>query len=121
MGTNYLISVYLVMLFFQTLYIFEEIRNEAYQEVGSLNTYLLASSSLLLLYFLPLLLIVLGAAWGVYIAFLPVLLSVGNGAAHLYRLIKDRSLRSSLALGILIGLSLSISGLLTFLGLLSNM
>jgi hypothetical protein len=121
MGTDYLLTTYLAMLFFQTLYVFEEIRNGAYQEVGSLNTYLLGASSLLLLYYLPLLLIIFGTSWGVYLAFLPVLLAVGNGAAHFFRLIKDKSLRANPLLGMAIGTALTISGVLTFLGLLTNL
>ena len=121
MGSSYLLTAYLAMLFFQTIYIFEEVRNGAYEEVGSLSTYLLASSFLLLVYYLPLILIVFGFSWGVYIGFLPALLTIGNGAAHLFRLIKDKKLRSQPLLGIFIGLALALSGISAFLGLLSNM
>jgi len=121
MGSDYLLSVYLVMIFFQTLYVFEEIRNEAYSEVGSLNTYLLTASFLIFLYFFPLLVIVLGLKWGVYVAFLPTLLAIGNGVTHIFRLIKDKSLRANWVLGVFIGGFLVLSSILTFLGLLANL
>ena len=121
MGMDFLFSVYLIMIFFQTLYIFEEIRNEAYQEVGSLNTYLLTASFLIFLYYFPLLLILLDMGWGIYLAFLPTLLAIGNGVAHMYRLIKDKSARSNLMLGLFIGGFLALSGILVFLGLLVNL
>ena len=121
MDYNYLLAVYLLMLFFQTLYVFEEVRNEAYKEVGSLSTYLVATSALMLVYFLPPMLILLGALWGIYVAFLPTPLSIGNGVGHLFRLIKDKSLRSNLVLGLFLGFSLAITGILTFLTLLLNL
>ena len=48
---------YLVMLFFQILYTFDEIRFETYKEAGTLNQYLLGVSFLIFIYFLPLFLI----------------------------------------------------------------
>jgi hypothetical protein len=121
MGTQYLLSVFLAMIFFQVLYVFEEIRNEAYTEMGSLNTYLLSASFLIFLYFFPLLIIILEMRWGTYVAFLPTLLSIGNGGAHLFRLIKDKELRKNWIMGVFLGGSLILSGILTFLGLLANL
>lgn len=121
MGTQYLLSVFLAMIFFQILYVFEEIRHEAYTEMGSLNTYLLSASFLIFLYFLPLVVIVLEMRWGVYVAFLPTLLSIGNGGAHLFRLLKDKSIRESWIIGLFVGGFLILTGILTFLGLLANL
>lgn len=121
MGAQFLFSVYLAMIFFQVLYVFEEIRNEAYTEVGSLNTYLLSASFLIFLYFFPLVVIIMEMRWGNYLAFLPTLLSIGNGGAHLFRLIKDKSLRQNWLMGVFLGGFLILTGILTFLGLLANL
>ena len=44
MSDNLFLILYLMMLFLQTVHIFEEIGSKVYEVVGSLNKYLLAAS-----------------------------------------------------------------------------
>ena len=115
------IAAYAVMLFFQTLHILEEIRFGGSEEVGSLDKYLLTASILVFLYFFPLFVVLANYDWGFYAAFLPALLSIGNGPAHIYSLIKNRAERSSIALGIFNGLFLTITGIWVFITILNEL
>lgn len=115
------IAAYTVMLFFQTLHILEEIRFGGSEEVGSLEKYLLTASILVFLYYLPLFVILLGYSWGYYIAFLPVILSIGNGPTHIYSLIKTRKERSSIAVGLFNGFFLTLTGIWVFIMILNQL
>lgn len=59
MVDNYFFILYLIMLFLQTVHIFEEIGFKAYEVVGSLNKYLFVASFLVFASYLPLVLILL--------------------------------------------------------------
>ncbi|NQS92573.1 MAG: hypothetical protein HQ574_09205 [Chloroflexi bacterium] len=89
---NPLLTYFVIMAFFQALHIFEEIYFEAYLEVGSLKKYLMVASFLVFVTFFPLFLILQQIQWGYYLAFLPALLAMGNGIAHIYGLIKTKTL-----------------------------
>jgi hypothetical protein len=111
MFDNPFMAAYLVMLFFQTLHIFEEIRFEVYEEIGSLNKYLMVASFLVFLYYFPLFVILLKYNWGYYVAFLPAILAIGNGIAHVYGMIKHRKQRGPIAGGVFSGVFLAFSGI----------
>jgi hypothetical protein len=115
-----LITWYVVMLFFQAIHIFEEIRFEVYLEVGSLNKYLMVAGFLVFLNYLTLLLILQKVNWGTYLTFLPCFLAMGNGIIHLYGFIKTKSFRGTMGAGIFSGFFLTISGVLVFIQLLSK-
>lgn len=63
------ILLYLVMLFLQTIHIFEEIAFKAYDAIGSLNKYLVVASLLVFLSYLPLILITQRIKVGYYLGF----------------------------------------------------
>ena len=119
--TDPFLAAYAVMLFFQTLHILEEIRFGGSEEVGSLEKYLLTATFLVLLYFLPLFVILLGYQWGYYVAFLPAILSIGNGPTHIYSLIKNRAERGSIAMGVFNGFFLTITGIWVFIMILNQL
>jgi len=104
-------AAYLVMLFFQTLHIFEEIKYEAYQEIGSQEKYLMASSFLVFFYYFPLFVIQLNYNWGYYVAFLPAILAIGSGFMHVYNMIKNRKERGAIAAGVFSGGFLAFAGI----------
>ena len=110
---------FLVMLFFQILYTFDEIRFETYQEAGTLNQYLLGASFLIFLYFLPLFLIQLDLRWGYYVGFLPAIMAIGNGIARIASVIKKEDFQGPKALSIINGVFLSITGIWVILGIFS--
>lgn len=112
-------AAYLVMLFFQTLHIFEEIKYEAYKEIGSQDKYLMMASFLVFLYYFPLFVIQFNYDWGYYVAFLPAILAIGNGIVHVYGLIKNRKIRGTIAAGVYSGVFLSISGVWVLLSTLN--
>lgn len=108
---------FLVMLFFQILYTFDEIRFETYTEAGTLNQYLLGASFLIFLYFLPLILIQLDLRWGYYVAFLPAIMAIGNGITRVSGVIKKKDFKGAKALSIINGVFLSITGIWVILGI----
>jgi hypothetical protein len=114
-----LIIWFVVMLFFQTIHIFEEIHFEVYLEVGSLKKYLMVAGILVFLNYLPLILILQKVNWGTYLAFLPSIMAIGNGIIHVYGFIKTKSFRGTIGAGIFSGIFLAISGIIVFLQLLS--
>ena len=111
MFTDPFLAAYVVMLFFQTLHILEEIRFGGSEEVGSLEKYLLTASILVFLYYFPLFVILLGYDWGYYVAFLPAILALGNGPTHIYSLIKTRKERDSIGVGVFNGIFLTVTGI----------
>lgn len=108
---------YLVMLFFQILYTFDEIRFETYQEAGTLNQYLLGASFLIFVYFLPLFLIQLGLRWGYYVGFLPAIMAIGNGITRIYGVVKNKKFEGPKVLSIFNGVFLSITGIWVMLSI----
>ncbi len=104
-------AAYLVMLFFQTLHIFEEIKYEAYNEIGSQEKYLMVASFLVFLYYFPLFVIQLKYNWGYYVAFLPAILAIGNGIVHIFGMIKNRKKRGKIAASVFSGGFLAFSGI----------
>jgi len=110
---------FLVMLFFQILYTFDEIRFETYKEAGTLNQYLMGASFLIFIYFLPLFLIQLGMRWGYYVGFLPSIMAIGNGIARIAGVIKDKKFEGPKALSIINGVFLTITGIWVILNIFS--
>jgi len=110
---------YLVMLFFQILYTFDEIRFETYKEAGTLNQYLLGVTFLIFIYFLPLFLIQLGLRWGYYVGFLPALMAIGNGISRVFGVIKNKSFEGPKVLSIINGVFLTITGIWVILSTFS--
>ena len=108
---------YLVMLFFQILYTFDEIRFETYQEAGTLNQYLLGSSFLIFIYFLPLFLILLDLRWGYYVGFLAAVMAIGNGITRIYGVVKNKKFEGPKVLSIFNGVFLSITGIWVILSI----
>lgn len=83
MSDNHFLILYLIMLFLQTVHIFEEIGFKAYEIAGSLNKYLWVASFLVFASYLPLILILLGVKAGYFLAFFGAALALGNGIIHL--------------------------------------
>lgn len=110
---------YLVMLLFQILYTFDEIRFETYKEAGTLNQYLLGVTFLIFIYFLPLFLIQLGLRWGYYVGFLPPLMAIGNGIARIFGVIKNKNFEGPKVFSIINGLFLTLTGIWVILSIFS--
>jgi len=110
---------YLVMLFFQILYTFDEIRFETYTEAGTLNQYLLGASFLIFVYFLPLFLIQLDLRWGYYVGFLPPIMAIGNGITRVYGVVKNKKFEGPKVLSIINGVFLTITGIWVMLSIFS--
>ena len=108
---------YLVMLFFQILYTFDEIRFEGYKEAGTLNQYLLGVTFLIFLYFLPLFLIQFGLRWGYYVGFLPPMMAIGNGISRVFSTIKNKNFEGPKILSIINGVFLTITGIWVILSI----
>ena len=120
MTADLLVTFCLVILFFQTIHIFGEIRFEVYQEVGSLNKYLMVASILVFLSYLPLFLITQGTAVGYFIGFFSSFLALGNGIIHIVGYIKTKSFRGTVGAGVFSGIPLGIVRLLVFIQLFST-
>ena len=112
---------FLVMLFFQILYVFDEIRFENYLEAGTLNQYLMGSSFLIFLYFLPLFLIQLGMRWGYYVGFLPAIMAIGNGITRISGVIKNKDFTGPKTLSVINGIFLTITGIWVILSIFSSL
>ena len=110
---------YLVMLLFQILYTFDEIRFEGYKEAGTLNQYLLGVTFLIFIYFLPLFLIQMGLRWGYYVGFLPPILAIGNGITRIFDVIKNKNFEGPKIISISNGFFLAITGIWVILSILS--
>jgi len=119
MSNNLLLFFYIIMLFLQTIHIFEEIGFKAYEMVGSLNKYLVAASFLVFTSYLPLILILLDIKAGYYIAFFSAFLALGNGIIHLIGYIKTKSFRGTIGAGVFTGIPLGIIGGLVLIQLFS--
>lgn len=107
--TSFMI-LYLMMLFLQTVHIFEEIGFIAYEVVGSLNKYLLAASFLVFASYLPLILILLDIKTGYFLAFFAAILALGNGIIHILGYIQTKSYRGTMGAGVFSGIPLGIIG-----------
>ncbi len=110
---------YLVMLFFQILYTFDEIRFETYQEAGTLNQYLLGVSFLIFIYFLPLFLIQLSLRWGYYVGFLPAIMAIGSGITRVFGVIKNKKFEGPKVFSIINGVFLTLTGIWVILSILN--
>lgn len=119
MVDNYFYILYLIMLFLQTVHIFEEIGFKAYEVVGSLNKYLIAASFLVFASYLPLILILLDIRAGYFLAFFAAILALGNGIIHLIGYIKTKSFRGTVGSGVFSGIPLGIIGGIVLIQLLS--
>ena len=119
MPNNYFIILYLIMLFLQTVHIFEEIGFKAYEVVGSLNKYLIAASFLVFASYLPLILILLDIKAGYFLAFFGALLALGNGIIHIIGFIKTKSFRGTVGAGVFSGIPLGIVGGIVLVNLIS--
>ena len=119
MSDNLFLILYLIMLFLQTVHIFEEIGFKAYEVVGSLNKYLLAASFLVFVNYLPLILILLDIRAGYYLAFFAAILALGNGIIHLIGYIKTKSFRGTVGAGVFSGIPLGIIGGIVLVNLIS--
>lgn len=119
MSTNHFFILYLIMLFLQTVHIFEEIGFKAYEVVGSLNKYLIAASFLVFASYLPLILILLDIRAGYFLAFFAAILALGNGIIHLIGYIKTKSFRGTVGAGVFSGIPLGIIGGIVLIQLLS--
>lgn len=119
MSNDNFILLYLIMIFLQTIHIFEEIAFKAYKVVGSLKKYLLVASILVFLSYLPLFLITQGIAAGYFIGFFSSFLALGNGIIHIVGYIKTKSFRGTVGAGVFSGIPLGIVGLLVFIQLFS--
>ncbi len=110
MSTNHFLILYLIMLFLQTVHIFEEIGFKAYEVVGSLNKYLIVASFLVFASYLPLILILLDIKAGYFLAFFAAILALGNGVVHILGYIKTKSFRGTVGAGVFSGIPLGIMG-----------
>ena len=119
MSDNLFLILYLMMLFLQTVHIFEEIGFKAYEVVGSLNKYLLAASFLVFASYLPLILILLDIRAGYYLAFFGAILALGNGIIHLIGYVKTKSFRGTVGAGVFSGIPLGIIGGIVLINLIS--
>ncbi len=119
MAYDQFILLYLVMLFLQTIHIFEEIAYKVYDAIGSLNKYLVVASLLVFLSYLPLILISQRIQVGYYLGFFSSVLAFGNGIIHIAGFIKTKSFRGTIGAGVFSGIPLGITGLLVFLQLFS--
>ncbi len=119
MPTNHFLILYMIMLFLQTVHIFEEIGFKAYEVVGSLNKYLLVASFLVFASYLPLILILLDIKAGYLLAFFSAALALGNGIIHLIGYIKTKSFRGTVGAGVFSGIPLGIIGGILLIQLLS--
>jgi len=119
MPDNYFLILYLIMLFLQTVHIFEEIGFKAYEVVGSLNKYLLVASFLVFASYLPLILILLDIKAGYFLAFFSATLALGNGIIHLIGYIKTKSFRGTVGAGVFSGIPLGIIGGIVLFNLIS--
>lgn len=119
MPTNHFLILYMIMLFLQTVHIFEEIGFKAYEVVGSLNKYLLVASFLVFASYLPLILILLDIKAGYFLAFFSAALALGNGIIHLIGYIKTKSYRGTLGAGVFSGIPLGITGGIVLVNLIS--
>jgi hypothetical protein len=106
------VFLYLLLLLFQTLHIFEEIGLEAYQAAGSLTKYLKVAAAIVTISYLPVLLILVGLRGGYILAVFGALLAVGNGIIHLVGVIKTRSVRGTIGAGVFTGIPLALTGVL---------
>ena len=119
MSTNHFIILYLIMLFLQTVHIFEEIGFKAYEVVGSLNKYLIVASFLVFASYLPLRLILLDIKAGYFLAFFGAILALGNGFVHILGYIKTKSYRGTVGAGVFSGIPLGIIGGIVLINLIS--
>ena len=120
--TNELLLVsYTILLFLQTVHIFEEIAARAYELVGSLNKYLVVASLLLLVSYSALLLMLVGVQFGSFVAIFASLVALGNGIIHLVGYVKTRSYTASLGSGVFSGIPLGIVGGLVLVQLIAQM
>ena len=119
MSTNHFIILYLIMLFLQTVHIFEEIGFKAYEVVGSLNKYLIVASFLVFASYLPLILILLDIKAGYFLAFFGAILALGNGFVHILGYIKTKSYRGTVGAGVFSGIPLGIIGGIVLINLIS--
>jgi hypothetical protein len=119
MSNNIFLILYLMMLFLQTIHIFEEIGFKAYEIAVSLNKYLWVASFLVFASYLPLVLILLEFKAGYYLAFFAAILALGNGIIHLIGYIKTNSYRGTLGAGVFSGVPLGIIGGIVLVNLIS--
>jgi hypothetical protein len=119
MSTNHFLILYLIMLFLQTVHIFEEIGFKAYEVVGSLNKYLIVASFLVFASYLPLILILLDIKAGYFLAFFAAILALGNGVVHILGYIKTKSFRGTVGAGVFSGIPLGIIGGIVVINLIS--
>ncbi len=119
MSTNHFLILYLIMLFLQTVHIFEEISFKAYEVVGSLNKYLIVASFLVFASYLPLILILLDIKAGYFLAFFAAILALGNGVVHILGYIKTKSFRGTVGAGVFSGIPLGIIGGIVVINLIS--
>lgn len=120
MADELLLVSYTILLFLQTVHVFEEITARAYELVGSLNKYLLVASLLLLVSYSALILMLMGIRFGYFIAVFGGLLALGNGIIHLVGYAKTRSYTASLGSGVFSGIPLGIVGCLVLVQLASQ-
>lgn len=120
MSSSPLLILYIIMLFLQTIHIFEEIASKAYELVGSLNKYLLVASVLLFVSYLALILILMEVRLGYLVAVFSALLALGNGIIHLIGYIRTKSYTATLGSGVFSGIPLGIVGGLVLMQLFSQ-
>jgi hypothetical protein len=118
MSENAFLILYAIMMFLQTVHIFEEIAMGAYEFAGSLERYLKVASVLVLVSYLPLVLIVAGVRAGYFLAIISALIALGNGLIHVAGYIKTRSYRRTLGAELFTGIPLGIVGALVLVQLL---
>ncbi len=119
MSDNYFLILYLIMLFLQTVHIFEEIGFKAYEIAGSLNKYLWVASFLVFASYLPLILVLLDIKTGYFLAFFAAILALVNGFVHILGYIKTKSYRGTVGAGVFSGIPLGIIGGIVLINLIS--
>jgi hypothetical protein len=112
-----LLVSYTILMFLQTVHIFEEIAARAYELVGSLNKYLLAASLLLSVSYSGLILMLMGVRFGTLLVAFGGLLALGNGIIHLVGYVKTGSYTASLGSGVFSGIPLGLVGSLVLVQL----
>lgn len=122
MPLNPLFFFYLLMIWFQTLHVFEEIACGAYKVGPSLKIYLIVASVLVTFNFVSFAMIALEWQAGYIMGLIASgLLGVGNGIIHLVGYLKTKSCHETIGAGVFTGIPLGVIGAIVFYKLILAM
>lgn len=115
MSSEYLWTLYMLMLFLQSVHIFEEIAMKGYEIAGSLNKYLVAASVLVFIANLALALMLMGKHAGYVLGLFSAVIAAGNGIVHPIAYLKFRSRKPAAGAGVFSSIPLGIAGCLVLI------